>query len=256
MYKPPEGVVFYDPYTAYRRDNGDRPIGLRLDRELWRDSASLFHFAEGDEFKAPDNLAQIAHLISRGILPRQSKYVASVLGASLDNARVLLWRHERLPLPLEYLADIDLVHDLKKALVVAEDVSNDALWSATRRMAAVALSPLDPTKADPSRVRAMIDSLAPERLYWSRLEQPFHRLLATLPGDAGHRLAEIRKWFEKVLRPTVKDAFHKTVGELDRSARVLRAAVEGEQRLCFELDKIERKHNLVKQQEATHADPG
>src|SRR5262249_55506285 len=49
------GPGFYDPMVAYVRskEEGDRPVRLVEDRDLWRDSAALFQFEEAHQFKGP-----------------------------------------------------------------------------------------------------------------------------------------------------------------------------------------------------------
>lgn len=251
-FAPPPGL--FDPAFAIRRSSdGDRAIRLAEDRGVWRDSAALFQFAAADEFLGPLVLRELAERRPdvEGLRPACE---TAVIGLCTDKAKVNFWRHERLPLPLAYLADAQLVADLKTALALAESVAV-VLRSAVRTAARTALSPADPSRADKDRVSQLADSLAPERLYWSRLEEPFRRLLTDLP--AADRTERLREWFEAVLRRQAREAFERTAGELDSSARACRAAVEGEAALLRGLAALRfenpYRHIFPQTQEAASA---
>lgn len=225
-FDPPPG--FREPSFAIARDKikGDRPIRISEARALWRDSAALVRFAAADEFVGPLPLEELAkRRLEVDGLPAVCPI--ALIGMCTDKAKVCFWRHERLPLPLAYLADRDLVEDLKTAIAMAERVAV-VLWQSVNASARAALSPADPEKADKNRTSDLVDSLAPERLYWARLEEPFRHLLVDLPGTPAERLQTLGDWFAQTLRPLARNAFDQTAGELDASARAHRAAVFGE----------------------------
>jgi CRISPR system Cascade subunit CasA len=247
MFRPPPESPVFDPMMAYeRRADGDKALQLSETKGLWRDSAALLQFAETDVFRGPRCLWWLGQLRAQGDFPERDPIKLSVLGVSSDQAKVFLWRHEELPLPLDYLTDADLVGWLKNAIDLAGEVRK-ALWAATAGMAAKALAPGE-SAPDPKRVRLMVEELAPERLYWSRLEVPFRVFLERLAEDVPQRTAYRKQqrdgWFHDTLRTTARAAFDETAGRLDHSARVLRAVVAGGQQLARSLGKIARSANI------------
>jgi hypothetical protein len=92
----------------------------------------------------------------------------------------------------------------------------------------------------------MVDSLGADRLFWSRLEGPFRRLLVQLgaASDQAGRDGELARWFDRTLRATALGAFAETADQLDRAARTLRAAVLAEGQLRRSLAKVARQHRV------------
>jgi CRISPR system Cascade subunit CasA len=214
----------FDPQMAYRKskDQGWRALRLDEDKALWRDSTALFRAASDDD-RRPGCLEWLYQLEHHGVPLRQC-YDLAAIGLCTNKAKVHFWRHERMPLPISYLDDIDLLTSLEKALDEAQKVGN-VLHEGVRRLAAEAIAP---TLGNPDRdrVRHFIDSLAPERLYWSRLEvsfRMFFRSLADHAGDPERQWAEVCRWVREDLRTQATHAFEQTAGRLDQSPRLLRA---------------------------------
>jgi CRISPR system Cascade subunit CasA len=207
---------FFDPMMAYRRDkkDGDRPLRFSEFRELWRDSAALFQFGETGQFKGPTCLETLRSLPGE-VLPRAGRYRVSAFGLCTDKAKVNFWRQESLPLPLAYLDQPQLVEQLKRALSMADQVAGKALRAAAWAAAAQRLTANAEQKPDTDRVQAMVKALAPERLYWSRLELPFREFLGQLPGEETHQEDCIRAWFTKKLRTESRQAYEQTFGRHD-----------------------------------------
>jgi CRISPR system Cascade subunit CasA len=219
-----EAPGLFDPQMAYRRskDQGWRALRLNEDRALGRDSTALFR-AAGDDDRRPGCLEWLYQLEQHGVPLRQC-YDLAAIGLCTDKAKVHFWRHERMPLPIHYLDDIDLVKSLETALTEAEEAAR-VLYDGVRRLASEALAPAGGSP-DRDRVRQFIDSLAPERLYWSRLEAPFlqfFRGLAEHAGDLEGQQAEVGRWVREDLWRQAVTAFEQTAGRLDQSPRLLRA---------------------------------
>jgi CRISPR system Cascade subunit CasA len=113
-------------------------------------------------------------------------------------ASVLLWRHERLPLPLRYLDDERLVAALAQELNRAEaaghllEPGSEAVKlpsgkTARRPRPAQILGETlaRGSERPPTRevVGQILAGLQLTRGYWARLETPFRALLVGLPGD-------------------------------------------------------------------------
>lgn len=222
----PAGVP--DPMMAYRRDEqaGERALRLGEDRAVWRDSGALFQ--TNQQFgRRPASFNWLAQLCAEGVVPRHRRFDLSVFGLNSDQAKVNFWRHDRMPLPTEYLGDVDLVETLRSALSTAEDVA-DGLREAVRVTAQVALAPGG--QADRKRVAALLEELAPERAYWSRLEVPFRRFFVAL-AEADDPQPAVRGWVCGELAARAREAFDRTAGRLDGIARLLRAVARGRQHL-------------------------
>ncbi len=240
-----------DPLKCYRKDEkeGYRPASLSPGRSLWRDSHALFQQVD-ESSKRPEVfnwLARIDGLRRRGDITACATYGLSVFGFAADPrkaASVLLWRHERLPLPLAYLDDTELLAVLKDGLDLAESVGKlfsggfvtistaegkRQVPSSFRKLAAVALSPVDDTKADPKAVGELLDHLAPGRLYWSRLEGPFKRFMVRLAQEKAENSPEsaFQEWVG-TLRDSAIEAFREAVVGLDGTGRTLRAVAVAE----------------------------
>lgn len=214
-----------DPLLAYtiNEKRGRRVLRLTEDRAVWRDSLALFSIRDTTSFCPPRFMNVLAELVEQGVLQRGTQYRLSVYGQNLERGqpKVNFWRHERLPLPVAYLTDEGLVEDLKEALSKAEATGGrgGALPYAVRELA----KELGGWKKSGSFVK----HLGAERLFWSRLETPFHRLLTGLPTDGESAL---QTWVQ-TLRYTAWAAFEDATRDLDGSARTLKAVVGARQKM-------------------------
>jgi CRISPR system Cascade subunit CasA len=239
---------FHDPVIAYsRRDTKDdfQPVRFNEFRDLWRDSAALFRVAEQDQRydRAPTILHTLAALELREVLPRSARYRLSVFGLCTDKAKVNFWRHETLPLPLAYLDRPELVDALKRSLAVAEAVASKALRPAAWATAANWLTSSPEMKPDTDRVRGVVESFAPERLYWSRLERPFRELLVALAAGGSDPDACVNGWYWDILHPAATDAFDQSIGRID-GGRDLKAVNAGRGLLFSRLKKVRNANHI------------
>jgi len=239
-----------DPFMAYNRDEkrGIFPRKIDQDKALWRDCQALLEMPEASSaFLRPEIFNWIARLRNfQAIDPNRVLFFA-VAGLGADRAKVFLWRHERLPLPLAYLEDKDLLSKLQGAIVLAEDVA----WILRRFLQNVArllvsLGEGNSMGPDSKAVRQAADNLlknwAPARLYFSQLETPFRRLMLALPGDQAddgeggidYGGNELPKW-KKVLRQAAKGAFMIVTSGLGGEVRILKAVAQVEDRFLTAL---------------------
>jgi len=250
-----------DPFKCYRKDEkeGYRPVGLSPGRSLWRDSHVLFQQVD-ESSRRPEVLnwlSMIDGLRRRKNIAASPTYRLSLFGFAADPgkaASVVLWRHERLPLPLAYLEDGDLLSSLKDGLELAESVgklftggfvavmTNEGtkrVPSPFHKLAAVALSPVDDARADPGAVGKLVDHLAPGRLYWSRLETPFKRFMVSLAEEkAGDKSeAAFQEWVA-ALRDSAIGAFREATLGLDGSGRALRSVAQAEREFSRRLREL------------------
>jgi hypothetical protein len=226
---------------AYRKDDkaGWRALRLSEDRELWRDCAAVFQIRQDGPAKRPECFDWLQVQVEEGLLRRSQRYDFAAFGLCTHQAKVHFWRQDRMPLPLAYLDDKDLVDALGQALGAAEAVAG-VLRDSVRLLATAVLAPAG-GPADRDRVRALVNSLAPERPYWPQLEVPFRRLVVTLAEAAGDHDALARAvavWVREALRLTAVACFEQTAGQLDQSARLLRAAARSRHALHAGLTRL------------------
>ncbi len=231
----------------FRRDKKDplQPVRFNEFRDLWRDSAALFQVSEQHQVydRAPTTLHSLTALELKEVLPRSARYRLSVFGLCTDKAKVNFWRHETLPLRLAYLDLPELVESLKRALSLAEAVASQALRPAAWAAVANWMTANPDMKPDTDRVRDVVDSFAPDRLYWSRLETPFRELLVALAADGADLSACINGWYWNTLHPAATAAFDQSIGRID-GGRDLKAVNTGRGLLYSRLKKIRNDNRI------------
>ena len=250
-----------DPFKSYAMSKEQGWVARRLDpdRSVWRDSYSIFQWKD-ENGRRPDVLnwlALIDEADEDGEIEAQSSYPISVLGlgreATAKAADVSIWRHERFTVPLAYLHDEVLLGKLETSLGLAEDVGrllrpgltqievNDKNVSVPRpfQVLAEALLPSVGGRPDRKRVDDLVDHLAPERRYWSKLEVPFRKLLADL---AGEHPEEARETWAQHLQRAAWDAFNEATSGLDRSARALEGVAKADRELSRRLHEMLGNH--------------
>ena len=241
-----------DPLAAHRasKDKGFYPLGLRADRALWRDAATLFATDRPTEASAPATLRWLIGE-SRGedaltddefasFEPLLRDYGVDVFGLVNDQAKAELWRHERMPAYAPILRDPKRQERLRLALRYADDQYADkkkGLRRAVRTTAEYALSPPPPgdeafPNADPKAVGALAQSLAAGPRYWAALEPLFFRFLARLAAaaDGDAMTAALDTWKTDVFA-AAEAAFDAATVSFDGDARRLRATAQGRTRL-------------------------
>lgn len=195
------------------------PIGFRPERVLWRDSVALLQ-KDPSRWRRARTFDELASRSLRVDLPIEF----DALGMSSDRAKILLWRHERLPLPRHYLTEPDLVGELGRGIQLAEDAGR-RLRSGVWQLAQGVLFPSG--NPDQKRVRTLVDSLATERPYWAALDTPFRKLMVDL-ADAWPRHEQdvpVGEWARAIQR-SATNAFEAAARSLETSGRGLRAAAE------------------------------
>ena len=253
-----KGNQFPEGWSSHRRETmvafkrnpkpnkGQDPwpqLGFREDKAAWRNSLALLQSVEEDQ-ERPKTVDWLYDLVLEGALDRRAVFPLDIYGVSTDKALVRFWRHERLPLPLAYLDDRDLLAKLKDGLALAESVGrlfsggfvaittgkgSKRVPSPFRKLAAVALSPLDDTKADPGAVGKFLEHLAPGRPYWSRLETPFKQFMVKLAEEkAGNKPGSAFRGWVAALRDSAVGAFKEGTLGLDGTGRTLRAVAMAE----------------------------
>ncbi|MBX6770504.1 MAG: type I-E CRISPR-associated protein Cse1/CasA [Chloroflexi bacterium] len=234
------------------RKGGDpwKPIGFNPERAIWRDSLALMQSIAGQS-QRPKMLSWLSDLIVEGYLERHEVLPLDLFGMVTDQANILLWRQERLPLPLSYLQDSELIRVLGDALGLAEETAR-SLYAASRELAELLEAPGSdhPNARQPSReaVSTRVRSLAMETRYWSYLEAAFHTLLVELPADRAESHGEVTygcqalpAWAREV-RQAALTAFAAGSEGLMTVPRTTKAVARAENTLRAALRRIHRPY--------------
>jgi CRISPR system Cascade subunit CasA len=206
-----------DPMKAYSRSDDKKDyqaLELRKDKAAWRDGHTLFSIGSPLR-KPPACLNHIARLIREGALAKTTQPRTNVVGLATDQGKALLWRHERLPVPLSILGSDHLRERLGKLITEAEVIgsrlSSGLFWSRPNKkvirkepvgriqeIAELVITPSLQSKSpgvlrtsegrapEEAHNKAALDlcnDLDPSPAYWARLEQHFFQLLENLPDD-------------------------------------------------------------------------
>jgi CRISPR system Cascade subunit CasA len=221
-----------DPFKCYRRDDkrGWVALSFREDRALWRDSHSLI--ASRERPGVFDWVAQVASDPAAHDIGVGPYFSFSAFGLATDRgkaASVTFWRHERLPLPLAYLSDAELLGRVASAIDYAEETGadlRDSLWV----FASTMFQPLD-SKGNQRRsddARRLLDELAPQRLYWPALESPFIVLMTDLVKlEPDCRESRVLEW-RKLVRLSARRALDQITRQFYSGAREFRSVAQAE----------------------------
>jgi len=235
-----------DPFKCHvkNQDEGIRPLGLSPQRALWRDSHTLFQHAAG---RRPQNFNWLS--IARRRCPRTVKknYSFCAFGFATEPgkaASVILWRHERLPLPVQYLDDESLLEQLRLGLNIAEKAASmlrSHAWFAAK-LIIVHDEDKQPNKVQKAEMQDILTHIDIESRYWHRIDTVFRRMLVELPEELenspetdGYRT--LGAWGRHV-RNSAEAAFAEAAADLGTTPRCLRAVAKAEKNLGAQLYKI------------------
>lgn len=213
------------------------PYGFRVNRVLWRDATTFFKLFRPEDGGSPRTFWWLHEFAGED--GDADPFAVDVFGLTGDKAKVLFWRHERMPVYPSLLAEDasqGALRFLSRALEFAEEQHN-VLNGAVRTTAEYLLSPPKPgtdeaPKADKKAVTSLTDALGASGRYWASLEPDFYRLLQRLAAapDDDARQACLWEWAE-TLFSAARTAFNQATAHLDEDARQLRAVAEGGRRL-------------------------
>lgn len=249
-----------DPFKCYfvGEEEGLQPRPVNPNKALWRDSHVLFQQVDQSK-RRPETfnfLARVETTRRRGEIEAKPAYSLAVFGFATEPppkaASVMLWSHERLPLPLVYLTEPQLAESVRLALKLADEIHKH-LRESIRLMAKLLIAPLsnDPQarQPKPKEVNDRAKEFGSEEFYWARLEPAFKKLLTDLPQDQrANQVAEdlpdtqaTTEW-ARVLLETARAAVSKTINGLSGSARELKAGAEAERRFNGLMSQIRKAH--------------
>jgi len=228
---------FQNPSSPYRLTKEGAQIAVNLNpvKAFWRDSYSLYarYQEPGMQYDGrPAALRQVANL-SDHISSLGSILNCWVLGVANDKAKVLFWRHEEMPVPVNLLTDEEMQGKLIFALEECEK-GGRCLDAAFERMAEWVISPEDAHKANKDNRKVLHNNLRNRSPFWESMELPFYRFLRHLPQDQEMAYSD---WIRTVKLNAHKAYQQAAPGIQGKSARELKAHAMGESYLSYLLKK-------------------
>ncbi len=241
------GEELRDPfkrYLAQKQANAQLPRNFSENRALWRDADGLIE-SNGDAGVENDPPIVMSDLRDRihdfgddlaGLVP-------NVIATGLVNnqARISLWRMDRMAMPLSLLSDEQRVRTLRDAIRDAESAWGDALRPAARWFANIGLAG-DGGKADSGDVAAILTRIAIEQRYWSRIDREFQQFVTNLSrlDDPFGALATWKDQLKRLCESCFRDASLTMSGD-----RWYQAQCTGSNYLYSQMKKI----GLIEQRE-------
>jgi CRISPR system Cascade subunit CasA len=232
------------------------PLGIEIDRTVWRDSHALFRSITGQQ-ERPRIFDWLANLMINGWLDETRAFPLDVCGLvpERQKANVLDWRRETLPLPLVVLKDQEMVETIRMAVELAEHVaelleSDDVQLTLNGKLRKVP-SPMDELckallagmsgrSLDRGARKDLARHFGLSRRYWAQLDTPFRLLVNELPREVnvdayGNRLyghQALGRWADQVAENAGR-VFRGAARDLNSSARTLRAVALAERQFRF-----------------------
>lgn len=229
----------HDPMKAYQRSasEGFEPLPVATEKATWRDLHAVL--AARGHTKSPEAISFAARLVDRRTLKRKDLYGISVVGlasAQGKAAKILLWRQDRISVPVALLEDEELIGSVWDAISAAERMAargwtqqetggqwQPGLQDRVKQVCRLFLAPEsdqpDGRQPHPDDVARVAGALNPQRAYWARLERPFDEFLQDLPDNPGQAL---ERWFDAI-EVEARRAFREACRALGTSARAIRA---------------------------------
>jgi CRISPR system Cascade subunit CasA len=241
-------IVYYDPMTSYSATDKKSqllPGQLNEEKDLWRDSASLLQHDQEQKARQVVSFGWLNTLYKSEVLSCNKdffKFSAIGVCTKSGQAKVNFWRHDVLPLPYQYLQDIDLVAVLKNSISMADDVGK-SLRSSVAKFASRLPS-------DKKRQKDIVKSVGADALYWSRLEARFRQFLIDLPGTLDEQQDQLRGWYW-FLEDTAKASFREALRESPYRSRGQKAVEEAYKQLLISLSISRKKQNIPAREKET-----
>lgn len=212
-------------------------LRARENHAVWRDYAVLLQFrdmvsSDPDKSRAPRTIQWLHGLNAAGYSLGHPFHLAGLgMAKEAGKQKVYFYSEQRLPIPHEYLANIDLIADIANQLDIAEMVQG-SLYGAMMVFAETMLSfdaDQNGRKPDPKDKQKLAEHLGAERMYWGALENAFSTLVTNLPLDEEEA---IKQWKESI-RAEARKAFTQSIRLAGESVQALKAETAAKRVLEF-----------------------
>ena len=241
-------LLLPDPHLAYRAGKeGVFPLRFQAGRALWRDSTTyLLHRGGSQGSHAPRTLEWLSSPLNLRKLAAgpATAFAVDVFGLVNDQAKVELWRHERITLYPSILEDEDRWATLRNMLTDDPTVAGDnaarrasRLREATRAFAARARlnKPWNARLGDVERAErdAYAQALATDTPYWLALGAEFDYFLAQVASVPAEQLEQVLAAWQLKLADTAQRALRGVLTSLAVTARTWQALTEADAVLSY-----------------------
>ena len=231
----------FDPMQSYRRNKteGMSPVRLAQEKAAWRDVHALMGVSNKDKHR-PRSFELVAQLIREGKVEPKCLYQLNVVGMANDQAKVFLWRHDRMTVLASLLNNEERIGELQRLIQEAEEWEMGKgkdrevgmarqLREKFQQVCELYLSPnyrdrdgkLNPNgrKPDTKDISRLTNALDPRRAYWARLETHFQTLLLDIVDNPE---GAAKDWLDAV-EGEARRAFGEAVNGMGDSIRAQQA---------------------------------
>jgi CRISPR system Cascade subunit CasA len=254
-----------DPMKHYyeSKSSGLLPLTFDEDRQLWRNSSSLFELYPTGK-KPPAIFAWLHTLTEANILQRHMLFQCKALGIAKNLGRADFARQEQFPLPISLLTNEKKLAELKDAIDTVERTSR--VLDRALALAGMHLYLDDPTKynwgkkqitnrgaeKDLSRIKTtetqVLDWMkytGAERHFWAALDVPFLQFMEKLGEADEDGLLAVKTWWQGNVREAAHHAFRQVLQYTNQTPRAFKAFAHGNNRLQAYLNKNLPKEKTV-----------
>jgi CRISPR system Cascade subunit CasA len=229
-----------DPMKVYRtsKEEGVSALSLSSGKAAWRDAHSILMIPNNKNNEhRPECFNLVARAHSAAVVDASHSFVTHIVGlAAAPNkaGKFLLWRHERMPVPVALLDDTNLIERLQSLLQNAEHVA-DGLKDRARRIGKLYLSPDCESpggrQPDKDEVTKVVEAIDPRPAYWARMEKHFFTLIENLPNDWDEASGDwkpddqqtaTRAWRDNIKREAER-ALQESIKSIGTTARAIQA---------------------------------
>lgn len=222
--------IFRDPLFAYRKGKKEiYPYRYMLEKALWRDSNLIFNKFTEEDGGAPKNLEWITNNIEELGYDIDYEFNLESYGIMNDQAKIVLWRKEKLP----FFPNIQ--RDYEKTKIV-----NDILELADKQSSVIYFAKLELGKQilyqgkaqeneklssdERKDIKGYADKLGIDQNYWARLENPFYQYLDKIAKmkDEDEDEKIIDDWRNTIYRAAL-DSFDEATSNLNSNAKQIKA---------------------------------
>lgn len=251
-----KGLIL-DPMKHYyeSKTSGLLPLSFDEDRQLWRNSSSLFE-AEPKGKKPPLIFTWLNTLVAEEILNRDMVIQYKALGMAKNKGRADFSRQEQFPLPLSLLSDEQKLAQLKDAIdsvgrtnrVLTRNLAITGMylyiddptafnWAKKGITHAGAEKDLSKIKTTEAEISNWMDYTGVERHFWATLDVPFLAFMEKLGNADEDNLIPVKIWWQGQIRESAQSAFRRVLQYTNQTPRAYKAFAHGNNRLQSYLNK-------------------
>jgi CRISPR system Cascade subunit CasA len=236
---------FHDPHLAYRQGpEGEFPMRFGTEKALWQDSG-VYMTALHSAGHAPRTFEWLSdpEILDLLGLPRNAAFAADVFGMVNDQAKVELWRHERVTIYPNIINDANRAGTLKNLLDNPLSPGIDAKKQASRLREATRAFAMrarlnktwgtrlgDVERADCDAFVQMLDTGS---RYWTKLGSHFTTYLARVATLPVEELPNVEKSWQMCIRKAATAAMEEALHSLAHDARTWQALADANMILTY-----------------------